>query len=158
LVASVLSAFLGLLLAMSCASFGRSAVEVESRARITQEGILAAQSIACDMGGYMADASGRTGTSTQYSFTGWDVSQGNILILSFQGTTGSDVIVITYQLSGDKLMRFNSSTGVTTTIARYVTAFAVGSNAEDASQAEIQFTVTFRYFKSTFTLIGISPT
>jgi hypothetical protein len=68
------------------------------------------------------------------------------------------VIVITYQLSGDKLVRFNSSTGVTTTIARYVTAFAVGSNAEDASQAEIQLTVAFRYFKSTFTLIGISPT
>jgi hypothetical protein len=158
MVASILAAFLGILLALSCASFGRSAVEVESRARITQEGILAAQSIACDFGGFLADAPGRTGTLTQYSFSSWDVSEGNVLILYFQGTTGSDVIAITYQLSGDQLIRSNSSNGVTTTIARNVTAFTVGSNPENTSQAVIQITVAFRYFTSTYTLIGISPT
>ena len=65
-----LATILGLLLAMSCATFGRPALEVDARARITQEGILAAQSIACDLGGFLADSSGRTGTSSQYDFPG----------------------------------------------------------------------------------------
>jgi Tfp pilus assembly protein PilE len=158
MVASVLAAFLGILLALACASFGRSAVEVECRARLAQEGILAAQSLACDFGGYLADAPGRTGTLTQYSFASWDVSGGNVLILYFQGSTGTDVIAVTYQLSGDQLIRSNSSSGVTTTIARGLTAFSVSQNAENASQAEIQFTVGYRSFTSTYTLIGVNPT
>jgi hypothetical protein len=161
LVEAVLGAFLatllGLLLAMSCATFGRPALEVDARARITQEGILAAQSIACDLGGFLADSSGRTGTSTQYVFTGWDLSQGNVLVLNFQGTTSSDIIVITYQQSGNQLVRYNSTSGITTTIANYVTAFSVAANPDNPSQALIQFTVTFRYFSATFTLIGVSP-
>ena len=158
MVASVLAAFLGILLALSCASFGRSAVEVESRARITQEGILAAQSLACDLGGFLADPPGRTGTLTQYPFQSWDVSQGTVLILYFQGSTPSDVIAVTYQLNGDQLIRTNSSSGITTTIARDVTAFTVGADPDNPSQALIQFTVAYRYFTSTYTLIGINPT
>ncbi len=158
MVASVLAAFLGMLLGLSCASFGRSALEVECRARIAQEGILAAQSLACDLGGFVADAPGRTGTLAQYSFTNWDTSQPDVLAIYFQGTGPSDVIAITYQLSGNQLVRTNSSSGVTTTIARYVTAFSVGLNPDNTSQVLIQFTITYRSFASTYTLIGISPT
>jgi hypothetical protein len=158
MVASVLAALLGILLALSCASFGRSALEVESRARIAREGILAAQSIACDFGGFLADSPGRAGTSTQYSFTSWDVSQPHTLILYFQGTTSTDVIIVTYELLGDQLVRSNQTSGVSTTIARHVTGFSVGSNPGNAAQAMITITVTFRYFTSTYTLIGISPT
>jgi hypothetical protein len=158
MVASILAALLGILLALSCASFGRSALEVESRARIAQEGILAAQSLACDFGGFLADSPGRAGDLTQYAFTSWDVSQANLLILYYQGTTGTDVIVVTYQLSGDQLVRSNQSSGVSTTIARHVTEFSVGTNPGNAAQAMITITVTFRYFSSTYTLIGISPT
>jgi hypothetical protein len=158
MVASVLAALLGILLALSCASFGRSALEVESRARIAQEGALAAQSLACDLGGYLADSPGRTGDSTQYSFASWDITQGNLLILYYHGTTSTDVIIVTYQLSGDQLVRCNQSSGVTTTIARHVTGFSVGPNPDNTAQAQILITVTFRYFSSTYTLIGISPT
>jgi hypothetical protein len=161
LVETVLAAFLatilGLLLAMSCATFGRPALEVDARARITQEGILAAQSIACDVGGFLADSSGRTGTSSQYSFTGWDLSQGDALVLNFQGATPSDLIVITYQQSGNQLVRYNSSSGITTTIASYVTAFSVAPNPDNTSQALIQITIAFRYFSATYKLIGVSP-
>jgi hypothetical protein len=158
MVASILAALLGILLAISCASFGRSALEVESRARIAQEGILAAHSIACDFGGFLADSPGRTGTSTQYSFSSWDVTQSHVLILYFQGTTITDVIIVTYELSGDQLVRVNQSSGVSTTIARHVTGFSVGTNPGNAAQAMIEITVTFRYFSSTYTLFGISPT
>jgi Tfp pilus assembly protein PilW len=158
MVASILAAFLGILLALSCASFGRTALQVECRARIAQEGILAAQSLACDFGGFLADAPGRTGTLAQYSFTNWDASQPEVLAIYFQGTGPSDVIAITYQLSGNQLVRTNSSTGVTTTIARYVTAFSVGLNPENTSQVLIQFTIAYRSFASTYSLIGVSPT
>jgi hypothetical protein len=167
LVETVLAAFLatilGLLLAMSCATFGRPALEVDARARITQEGILAAQSIACDLGGFLADSSGRTGTcmqnstSNQYSFMGWDLSQGDALVLNFQGASPSDLIVITYQQSGNQLVRYNSSSGITTTIASYVTAFSVAPNPDNTSQALIQITIAFRYFSATYTLVGVNP-
>jgi hypothetical protein len=161
-LASFLATLLGMLLAMSCATFGRPALEVDARARITQEGILAAQSIACDLGGFLADAAGRTGTSSQYVFSGWGLSQGNVLVLHFQGASASptDSIQITYQQSesGDQLVRYSSETGVTTVIAKYVTAFSVAPNPDSAGQALIQITISFRYFTATYTLIGVPPT
>jgi hypothetical protein len=158
MVASVLAALLGLLLALTCASFGRSALEVECRARIAQEGILAGQSLACDFGGFLADSPGRAGDLSQYKFTSWDVSQQAVLILYFQGTSSSDWILITYQLSGDQLIRTNQSSGVTTTVARHVTDFSVGTDPANAALAQINITITYRYFSASYTLYGVSPT
>ena len=42
----------------------------------------------------------------EYSFTGWDLAQGDALVLNFQGATSSDLIVITYQQSGNQLGRY----------------------------------------------------
>ena len=47
---------------------------------------------------------------------------------------------------------------MTTTIACDVTGFSVGPNPDNASQALIQITISFRYFTATYTLIGVSPT
>jgi hypothetical protein len=157
-LASFLATLLGMLLAMSCATFGRPALEVDARARITQEGILAAQSIACDLGGFLADTAGRTGTSSQYAFSSWDLSQGSVLVVYFQGANPPDLIAITYELSGNQLVRYDSQSGVTTTIAKYVTGFSVAPYPDNASQALIQITISFRYFTATYTLIGVPPT
>ncbi len=156
-ISAGLAALLGILLAGACATFCRPAVEVEARARIAQEAILATQSIACDLGGFLADAPGRTGTSTQYQFVDWNLSDANVLCLNFQGTAQGDVVVITYQLQGNLLIRYNSSTGVTTTIAKYFTSFSVEQDPENANQADIQFTISFRYFTATYKLVGVSP-
>jgi hypothetical protein len=156
-VGSILATLLGMLLAGACATFGRPALEVEARARIEQEAILATQSIACDLGGFLADSPGRTGTLGHYPFVDWDVSNDNVLLLNFQDTTSQDLVVITYQLEGNLLVRTNSSTGVATTIAKYVTNFSVSPATEDGSQALIQFTIAFRYFTATYTLVGVSP-
>jgi hypothetical protein len=156
-IASVLATLLGVLLASACATFGRPALEVEARARITQEAILAAQSLACDLGGFLADTPGRTGTLSQYQFVDWDLSQGNVLLLNFQGASSGDLIVITYQLQGNLLLRSNSATGVTMTVANYVTSFSIEPDPNNGSQARIQFTISFRYFTATYTLIGVSP-
>jgi prepilin-type N-terminal cleavage/methylation domain-containing protein len=157
IVAAVLAGLLMSLLAISWVAFGRPALEVEARARIVQEGILAAQSIACDLGGFLADTPGRTGTLAQYDFVDWNLSNSGVFLLNFQGANVGDVIVITYQLSGNQLIRTNSSTGVTTTIAKYVTAFSVVSNPDNSSQALIQITIAFRYFSANYTLIGVPP-
>jgi hypothetical protein len=165
-IASFLASLLGILMAMACVTFARPALEVEARARIAQEGILATQSLACDLGGFLADSPGRTGSflmgasSSPYQFLSWDLSHGNVLILNFQGATGNpgDLVIITYQLQGNLFVRSNSSTGATTTVAKYVTGFAVAPNPSNTQQAQIQITIAFRYFTATYTLIGMPPT
>jgi hypothetical protein len=163
-VASALATLLVTLLATSWMNFGRPALEVEARARIEQEGILAAQALACDFGGFLADTPGRTGSyqdgSTspyQAASPPWDLSHPDVLILSFHGASTSDVIAITYQLNGPVLVRTNSSTGVTTTVARHVTAFTAAANPGNSSQVVISITIAYRNFSSTFTLIGVAP-
>jgi hypothetical protein len=164
MLASFLATLLGMLLAMSCATFGRPALEVDARARITQEGILAAQSIACDLGGYLADSAGRIGTTAtaaQYSFDDWDLSSGSALVLKYYGPNSSDPTTesqVTYKLSGNQLVRDDTATGNTTIIASYVTAFSVSQDPDIAALALIEITVMFRYFSATFTLIGVKPT
>ena len=127
MVASVLAAFLGILLATEPAH--RSAAprsKSSARARITQEGILAAQSLACDLGGFLADAPAAPAPRPSTRSRAGTSLKATCSSCISRGRTGTDVIAITYQLSGDQLVRSNSSTGVTTTIARYVTAFSVG--------------------------------
>jgi hypothetical protein len=158
LLASVLATLLGLLVATSCATFGRPALEVDARARITQEGILAAQSIACDLGGFHADTLGRTGTSTQYKFTGWDLFQSNALVFNYQGVDSSDLMAVTYHLSGNQLVRYSSASGVTTTVATNVTAFTYEPNPGNSAEALIRIEISFRYFKATYSLIAVPPT
>lgn len=163
IVASMLTAMLGILLAQATVTFGRPALEVEARARITQEAILATQSFACDLGGFLADSVGRTGTLVQYQLASppWDASQGtppgSVLLVNFQGLSAGNPIVISYQLQGSQLCRIDSSTGVTTTIANYVTAFSVEPQPGNSANVQINFTIAFRYFTATYTLIGVPP-
>ena len=159
IVASVLACMLMLLLAMSWGTFGRPALEVEARARLTREGMLAAQSLACDLGGFLADAPGQTGTLTQYRLIPpFGLSNPSILLLTFQGASSGEQIFITYQLSGNQLVRSNSSTGATTTIANYVTGFTVTPIPTLANpNAQIQITMKYSYFSVIYSLIGVSP-
>jgi hypothetical protein len=174
-VASALASFLMILLATTWANFGRPALEVEARARIEQEGILAAQSLACDFGGFLADTPGRTGAYQdgsanpyQAASPSWNASTPGVLILNFYGATTSELVTITYeavtnpQTGIQTLVRTNSSTGLTTTVARYVTAFSAAANPDNVGQVVITITISrsagYRVFTSTFTLIGVPPT
>lgn len=161
-VASSLAALVMILVATTWTTFGKPALEVEARARIEQEGILAAQSLACDLGGFLADLPGRSGTLTApssniYQFTGWDVSHPGVLLLNYAGPSTSPVITVCYQLQGSVLERTDYSTGVTTPAARYVSAFSVGTVPGNSAQIQIAISISYSYFTSTFTLIGIPP-
>lgn len=164
-IATALASLLMILVATTWASFGRPALEVEARARIEQEGILAAQSLACDFGGFLADSPGRTGvlqtgvaSPYQASSPPWDVSNPGVLLLNFYGDSTTDAVVITYQLAGGDLVRTNSSSGVSTTVARYATAFSAVADPNNPNQVVITLTIAYRNFTSTFTLIGVAPT
>ncbi len=157
IIALVMVTLLGGLLGRACAAFGRPALEVEARARIAQEAILATQSLACDLGGFLPDAMARTGTLSQYQFLDWNLADGNVLWLNFRGSESTDIIVITYQLQGDVLLRCNASTGVNTPIAKYVTGFSVTSDPNNPEQALIQISISFRYFTATYNLVAVSP-
>jgi hypothetical protein len=78
-----------------------------------------------------------------------------VLLLNFQGASSGDNIVITYQLQGNLLVRSNSSTGVVTTIANYVTAFVVDQDPNNTANVRITITIAYRYFTTTYTLIGV---
>ena len=155
LVSSLLATVLMMLIAGAWATFGRPALEVEARARISQEAILATQSLTCDLGGSLADSPGRTGALRQYSFVDWDLSNNNLLLLNFHGATPGDLIVISYQIQENKLVRVNSTTGVVMTIANYVTGFSVAPDPDNANQARIQLTIAYRNFTATYVLIAV---
>jgi hypothetical protein len=163
-VATGLGTLLMMLLATTWTAFGRPALDVEARARIEQEGILATQSLACDFGGFLADTPGRTGTMSvggpnpyQSLSPFWDLSNPGVLLLNFRGATISDVIVISYQLEGNLLVRTNFSTGVSTAVARYVTGFSAAADPNNANQVSITITIAYRNFTTTFTLVGVNP-
>jgi hypothetical protein len=158
-VASMLATLLGVLMAVAWATFGRPALEVEARARIAQEAIMAAESLSRDLGGFVADTEGRGGTLSQYRFVDWDLSYGNPLLLNFQGTGPGDPIVIRYEYDSQKgkLARSNSSTGVQTIIAAHVTGFSVTPDPNNANLARIELTITYRRFSGTYVLIGVKP-
>ena len=162
-VATGLATLLMILLGSTWATLGRPALEVEARARIEQEGILAAQSLACDFAGFLADAPGRTGAMQigvaspyQASTPPWDASNPGVLLLNFYGQNTSDAVVISYELQGGDLVRTNSSTGTSTTVARYVTSFATAADPGNANQVVITLTIAYRNFTTTFTLIGVA--
>jgi hypothetical protein len=160
IVASALGALLMTLVATTWANIGVPALEVEARARIEQEGILAAQSLACDFGGFLADLPGRTGTiqtGAPSSSPPWDTSNPGVLMLNFTGPGQPPAIVVTYQLEGSQLVRTNSSTGASTTVARYVTAFSAAADPNNSNHLIITLTIAYRNFTSTFSLIGVAP-
>lgn len=159
-VASALGAFLMTLVATTWTNLGVPALEVAARARIEQEGILAAQSLACDLGGFLTDLPAmQTGVASSYQASSprWNTSNPGVLMLNFTGASQSDAIVITYQLAGSQLVRTNSSTSVSTTVASNVTAFSAAPYPDNTSYLEITLTIAYRDFTSTFTLIGVPP-
>jgi hypothetical protein len=182
-VSAALASFLLILLATTWANFGLPALGVEARARIEQEGVLAAQSLACDFAGFLADSSGPTGTyqdgiTNPYQAVQagpgapfWNVSTPGVLVLYFYGANTSDLVTISYQVVTDPqtqvscLVRTDSSTGVSTTVARYLAASGFSTTAipntnpsnTNPSQVQITITIAYRNFTSTFTLIGVAP-
>jgi type II secretory pathway component PulJ len=168
-IAAFLSAFLALLLAAAVATFARPAAEVDGRTRLALEASLAAEALARDLGGFLADNSGNPGTLIQYKFASWSFSSdGTTLFLNFQGTTpGPPYVIVTYQQQGYQLVRTQLTSGTQTVVASHVTKFFVQPDPNNANNAQIQLTLTypdpsgprnpFPSFSGTYVFIGVPP-
>jgi len=166
-VAIFLTALLAMLLAAAVATFARPATEVDGRTRLALEASMAAEALARDLGGYLADNSGVPGTLTQYQFSNWNPSSdGTILFLNYQGTSpGPPYVIVTYQQQDYRLVRTQLSNGVQT-VARYVTGFLVQPDPNNPANIRIQVTLTYPdpssqrqipSFSGTYVLIGVPP-
>lgn len=175
-IASALTTLLGILLAATWSMFGRPALDVEARARITREAMLAAEALAGDLSGYPPDAAGQQGSLKQGVFVDWMVPEPSKLRLDFHGVGAPEGVaqwglpdrVITYQVQDvgtgrGRLVRWDETGGITTTIAEHVTALTVTPDPSYPNQVQIQITLSYpnypnyRTFTATFVLVGVKP-
>ena len=144
-VAIFLTALLAVLLAEAAAVFARPAAEVDGRTRLALEASLAAEALARDLGGYLADNSGVPGTLTQYQFSNWNPSSdGTILFLNYQGTTpGPPYVIVTYQQQDYQTRSNPVEQRCSDGGRRHVTGFLVQPDPTDAANVRIQVTLTY---------------
>lgn|SRR5208282_4360372 len=172
-IGTFLMALLAVLLAAAVATFARPAAEVDGRTRLALEASLAAEALARDLGGYLADNSGVPGTLTQYQFSNWiPSSDGTTLVLNYQGTPPAPVSVsVTYQQQNYQLVRILGNS--VQTVAVHVTSFNASLCNPDGSPnpagtcVKIEITLTYPdpssprqsnpSFSGTYVLIGVQP-
>ena len=172
-VAIFLTALLAVLMAEAAAIFARPAAEVDGRTRLALEASLAAEALARDLSGYLADNSGVPGTLTQYQFSNWiPSSDGTILFLNYQGTTPAPAsVIVTYQQQNYGLVRTLSNPVQSVVVASHVTGFNAslcnpdGTPNPAGSNVMIEITLTYPdspsnhlpSFSATYVLIGVQP-
>jgi prepilin-type N-terminal cleavage/methylation domain-containing protein len=129
-VATSLLALLGVLLASAVATFARPANEVDHRTRVAIEANLAAEALARDLGGYLADSQADPGTLIQYQLSTsapWSCSSDNkVLSLTFT-KPGSPDVTVTYQMNvNHQLERISNLTSpsLDTVIAGHLADFS----------------------------------
>lgn len=163
ILATGLTALLAVLVSAAWAGFGRPAANVVARCRVAQEAAMAVAALSNDLGGYLADAPGRLGDTTQLTVVGRLQPGGTQLWLCFDGGSspngvadwGSPDTVVVYALQESSLIRTNQATSTSFTVANDVQAFTVQDLG--GGLFEIQLTFSYRGVTQTFTLMGRDP-
>lgn len=141
------------------------AIDAAARCRIVQEANLAAASLARDLGGNLPDPTAQTGAISDGLLVGRQTPSPGWLRLCFHGTgSGSDLspkwgapdTVISYQLQGNSLIRWNEESGSTVTVANGLTGFQVNA-LEDNSGVEIVMTFEARGNSLSYDLVTVDP-
>jgi prepilin-type N-terminal cleavage/methylation domain-containing protein len=157
-VTSFLMALLSMLLILAWKAFGVPAVEVEARARVALAANLAAESLVRDLGGYQVRREGKSGTDDEvrvyrlyryYEKLPPDEGHPYPLRLHFKREDQEQSkLTISYFVdsSTHTLVRLEEESGASTTVATHVTDLVV------TTAGEIDFTVSYRRFRGTFTL------
>ena len=149
-VAIFLTALLAVLMAAAAATFARPAAEVDGRTRLALEASMAAEALARDLSGYLADNSdNKPGNLTQYRFINWIPANGS-LVLNYQGTPlASASVSVTYLLQNSTLVRTLSNPVESVVVASHVTGFNASLCNQDGtpnpagSSVMIEITLTY---------------
>src|SRR5271166_364675 len=170
-VAIFLTALLAVLMAAAAATFARPAAEVDGRTRLALEASLAAEALARDLSGYLADNSDKPGNLTQYQLSPYPPnvpyfstsSDGTMLFLYYQESS-SLFLLVTYQQQDYGLVRTLSYAGttfqsaITPPISSVVVASHVtGFNASLCNSDGTPNPVTGTYVKIEITLTYPDP-
>ena len=150
-VAIFLTALRAVLMAAAAATFARPAAEVDGRTRLALEASMAAEALARDLSGYLADNSGVPGTLTQYQFSNWIPASDGSLVLNYQGTSPAPVSVsVTYQQQNYGLVRTLSYPVQSVVVASHVTGFNASlcnldgtPNPATGTCVKIEFNLTY---------------
>jgi len=177
-VAIFLTALLAVLLSAAAATFARPAAEVDGRTRLALEASLAAEALARDLSGYLADNAdisgnpGNPGNLTQYQFypNNWVPGNGS-LVLTYQGGAppAPATVSVTYQLSDNNtLVRTLSYPVGSVVVASHVTGFKPSlCNQVGITNPCMMIQIILTYpdpssnrlpsFSATYVLIGVQP-
>jgi type II secretory pathway pseudopilin PulG len=173
-VTCMLASLLALLLARGWATFARPAAEVEARARLEQEAILAAEALARDLGGYMPATFSTGNDLGRGQFVGWEWPGGTVLRLCFDGDPPNGNAdwqapdhVIKYEFVVDdpgqgigRLVRSDEGANTSSTVARLASSLSVApspAGAQPVNQLAISLKLSYRDFTGIYTLTAIKP-
>jgi prepilin-type N-terminal cleavage/methylation domain-containing protein len=163
-VATGLLALLAVLISAVWVGFGRPSAEADRRARLATEANLAVAALAADLGGGIADESGRRlEGKALLRYVGRQEPGGSQLWLCFDGGPspngmadwGPPDTVIVYQVEGGMLVRQDQNANT----SRAVAADVAGFGAEDLGDGRVQITLTLasRDLSETYTFIALDP-
>ncbi len=176
-VATFLAALLAVLLAAAAATFVRPAGDVDGRTRLALEASMAAEALARDLSGYLADNSFNPGTLTQYKFSNWVPGSGS-LVLNYQSSPppapAPATVSVTYVLGPNNTLVRSLSYPLPSeplVVASHVASFNTslcnldGTLNSMGSYLNIAITLTYPdppstrlpSFTGTYVLIGVQP-
>jgi len=162
MLVSCLMALLGILLSAIWTGFGRPLGDVAARCRVTQEAILAADSLARDFGGALTGPDGRIGSKLDGCFVGRLQPGGAALRLCYDGGPnpngvadwGEPDTVITYEVQDNNLVRWDENAGTTFIVARNVQQMTL---TDLGTGVQIELTFQYRDITRTYTFVGMGP-
>lgn len=166
-------AMLAMFFSAAWAAFGRPASDAIARARVAQEAGHAADALARDLGGSLAAHDARTGQLLQYRLVG-RLQPDDELRLCFDGGDEPDGIpnwlapdhVIIYYREDSRLVRWDWTAGIKTTIARHLYDLDVSEPAAGRVRIGLTFRLDHREkipgvgyaaFARTYTFEALDP-
>jgi len=159
LLASGIMSLLVLLLSAAWSGLGRPSADAIARARITQEASLAAQSLARDFSGTLAEEA--AGGKQLGRIVGRMAIEGSQLRLCFDGDSANGTAewaapdtVIVYEVVEHHLVRTNLKTGTAFTVAANVKRMQLAAQADGV---RVDLTFSCRDLTRTYTMIAKDP-
>jgi len=162
-IVSGLMVFLVVMLSAVWTGVGRPALDHVIRVRVLREMAAAADALARDLGGYLADPEARQDDLRQYRWIDWQFTGGRLQLCYDAGdepnhqadwATPDKVIIYEKEQEGENLLRTDQTNSKTTYIARYLTDFEV---SEEEDHIRLSMTFSHRGFERSCTLLFPKP-